>query len=189
MAATIAMNEWNGTVGVQVGTPKGGGTIKFKSADDAVNDNNDPLVKPSVGVYRSYEKWLRASITDLDDAASISNIEVYVTGTPGTGISIWAKTVETYCDAEGNPLADPNTPYAGGRSSSGAMPGPKTNLFTYTSANPLSLGAGPYAVNEDDGDIVEAGIGEYLVLQMEVLPSATVGTTRSYGFKVTYEED
>jgi len=189
MAATIIINEWNGTVGGQSATSKAGAIVKFKSADNAVVDNNNPLIRPNAGVYRSYEKWLRCYIEDLGDSESISNIEVFTTGTPNTGVSVWVSTFGSYCNAEGNGGADPNSPRAGGRSSANAMPQPKTNLFLATSENPISLGAGPFDANQNDGNIEGTGIGNYLALQMEVLPSATIGSTRSYQVIVRYDEE
>jgi hypothetical protein len=62
-------------------------------------------------------------------------------------------------------------------------------LFLATSGSPIVLGEGPFTENEDDGDIVEAGIADYLVLQMEVLPSASIGATRSYQVIVRYDEE
>ena len=189
MAATIIINEWNGTVGEQSATPKTGSTVKFKSAPNAIVDTNDPLIKPNAGVYRSYEKWLRCYISDLGDSESISNIEIFTTGTPNTGISVWAATFDTYCDAEGDPEASPNAPRSGGYSSANALPQPKTNLFQATSAEPISLGAGPFSENQADGDIEQAGIGSYIAMQMEVLPSAAIGATRSYQVIVRYDEE
>jgi hypothetical protein len=189
MAATIIINEWNGSVGTQSATSKAGSTVKFKSADDAIVSTDNPLVKPNAGVYRSYEKWLRCYISDLGDSASVSNIEVFTTGTPNTGISVWAATFDTYCDANGDAEADPHAPRIGGYSSANALPQPKTNLFLATSTDPISLGAGPFSENQADGDIVEAGVGSYLALQMEVLPSATTGSTRSYQVIVRYDEE
>lgn len=189
MAATVIINEWNGSVGSQSATSKAGSTVKFKSADNAVVDANDPLVKPNAGVYRSYEKWLRCYLSDLDDSDSISNIEIFTTGTPNTGVSIWAATFESYCDADGDDEADPHAPRIGGYSSDNALPQPKTNFFLATSSSPISLGEGPFSENSDDGDIEEAGVGEYLALQMEVLPSAQLGNTRSYQVVVRYDEE
>ena len=176
MAAQIIINEWNGSAGSQASTPKTGSTIRFKSADDSAVNNSNPMVKPNAGAYRSYEKWLRASIQDLDDATNISNIEVFVAGTPNTGVSIWASTQEEYCATNGSPRS-------GGYSSANAMPQPKENLFTYTSANPLLLGEGPFTEDTD------GGVGNFFVLQMEVLPSASVGTTRSYSLILRYDEE
>lgn len=189
MAADIAINEWNGTVNSQIATNKTGGTVRFKSADNAVVNNSDPLRRPNTGVYRSFEKWLRLNIVDLDDADNVSNLEVFAEGTPNAGVSIWARAYASYCNAAGNELADPNSPRSGGRASTGALPNPKVNLFTYTSESPLSLGAGPYTVNVDDGDIVEAGIGSYVALQMDVAPSAAEATTSSYSLVFRYDEE
>jgi hypothetical protein len=189
MAATVIINEWNGSVGTQSATNKAGSTVKFKSADNAFVNTDNPLVKPNAGVYRSYEKWLRCYISDLGDSESISNLEVFTTGTANTGISIWAGKFATYCNAEGDAEADPHAPRPGGYSQANALPQPKTNLFLATSGSPIVLGEGPFTENEDDGDIVEAGIADYLVLQMEVLPSASIGATRSYQVIVRYDEE
>lgn len=189
MAATVLINEWNGTVGVQGGTDKTGNTIKFKSADNSVVDINNPLIRPNAGAYRSYEKWIRAYLSDLGGSASISNLEVFTVGSPNTGVSIWARTYATYCDAAGDAEADPNAPRPGGYGSAGSLPDPKTNLFAATSAAPISLGAGPFNANTDDGDIVEAGVGSYLALQMEVTREAVIGGTRSYELVLRYDEE
>lgn len=182
MAATIHLNEWNGTVGTQESTYKNGTTIRFKSADNAIVDNSNPMIRPNAGVYRSYEKWLRARIDDLDDATAISNVEVFTTGTPNAGISIWAATASAYCEDNGSPRI-------GGYSSANALPQPKTNLFAATSSDPIVLGEGPFDTNEADGDVEDTGIGDYLVLQMEVLPSAALGQTRSYSIILRYDEE
>ena len=192
MAATIIINEWNGTVGVQSATSKSGDTIRFKSADNAEVDTNDTLRRPNAGVYRSYEKWLRTNISDLGDSTNVSNLELFTTSSADTGLTIWAATADSYCNAEGDPEADQITPKAGGYQSAGALQAPKENLFLYTSASPLSLGVGPFTVNADDGDIVEAGIGSYVVLQMDVSPSAAEtpnSTTRAYSLILRYDEE
>lgn len=189
MAATIIINEWNGTVPDQVPTSKTGDVIRFKSADNSVVDEEDQLVRPNAGVYRSYEKWLRAAIDTLDDMTQVSNLEVFTVGTANTGISIWAGTAESYCNAEGDPEADQISPKAGGYNSSGALSQPKTNLFLATSSSPISLGAGPFTENADDGDVEQAGIGNYLVLQMEVTSSAAEEQTRQYELILRYDQE
>ncbi len=189
MAASIIINEWNGTVGTQSATSKSGGTIRFKSADNAEVDSNDPLIRPNSGVYRSYEKWLRCYIEDLEDATSISNLEVFTTSRANTGVAIYAATFESFCDAEGDAEHDPSSPRIGGRHSENALPNPKTNLFAATSAAPIQLGDGPFSENEDDGDIEDAGVGLYLVLQMEVSPSAVEGQSRNYAVVLRYDEE
>lgn len=187
---TIILNEWNGTVLAQGATNKTNEAIRFKSADSPVVDNDNPLLRPNAGVFRSCEKWLRLQIVDVGDSTAISNIEVYTTGAVAMGTSIWARTVATYCDAVGDIEADQIDPLGGGYASAGAMPQPKTNLFDALSDAPLSLGEGPYEENSDDGVGIDgAGIGLYLVLQMEVYPTATVGANDSYDLIFRYDEE
>lgn len=188
MAAIVSIKEWNGTVGSQSATDKSGDTVRFKSADNAVVDTNDPVTRPNVGVNRSYEKWLRLSIDDLDDASQISNLEMYVAGHAIAGIAILAKASDTYCEAEGNEEADPNAPLPGGRLSAGAMTGDKANIFNYTKNSPLSLGEGPYTENIDDG-VPSAGVGKYLVLQAEVYPTAKEGPLTPFSLVIRYDEE
>lgn len=167
MAADVSIIEVNGTEGVEEATPKAGETVRFKSADDSEVDNNDPLVKPNAGVYRSYEKYLRTVLNDLDESDSISNIEVFATGSANTGLAILAKTEEDYA-----------TPVRT------AMAGDKANIFTYTTNSPLVLGEGPF---DTAGDA--EGIGLFLVLQMEVYPSATTGTMDAFNLVLRYDEE
>ena len=173
MAAVVTYNEWNGELGSQTSTPKAGEQIKFKSADDSDANSDNPLVKPNAGVYRSYEKWIRLSLGDLDESASVTNLEAFVTGSANTGIVVLAKTEEAYA-----------TPLAGGYSVEGKMTGDKTNIFLYTSDSPLSLGVDAYT--EDDAD---SGIGSYLVMQMEVFPSANDGDITPFNLVVRYDEE
>lgn len=189
MAATIIINEWNGTVPDQISTIKSGEVIRFKSNDDSVVDENNPLRRPNAGVYRSYEKWLRANISDLGTSTSVSNLELFTTSAANTGVVIYAATADSFCNADGNPLAAQITPKAGGYQSSGALAQPKENLFSYTSAAPLALGVGPFLANADDGNAIGAGIGSYAVLQMEVSPSAAEEQTRQYSLILRYDEE
>lgn len=171
MSATVYWQEWNGTVGAENNTSKQGGVIKFKSADDPVNDDNDKLIVPGGGVYRSFEKYVQAYLENLDGSTQLSNLEAFVTdASPNDGTAIYAKAAAAY-----------DMPKAGGYDVSGAMDGPKASLFSYTADAPLSLGAGPFAVT--------GSIGDYLVLQMEVMPSAEVTGAPSYSLVIRYDEE
>lgn len=174
MAATVYLQEFNG-VAPGVATSKQNEGIQFKSADDstveAYNGATAPLVKPNAGVYRSYEKYLQAYIEDLDGSDDIRNLQVFISGTPPDGgVGIFAKIVEAYVE-----------PLSGGYSAEGAMIGERVDLFLKTSDNPLSLGDGPF-------DTELASAGSFLVLQMEVYPSARVGATSNYNMVFRYDE-
>jgi len=173
--ATVYFQEFNGEAGVEVPTSKQASPLQFTAIDspdvEEVETAAHALVSPNAGVFRSYEKWLRVCVESLGDSTSISNLEVFVNGdTPNDGISVWVKTAEVYA-----------TPKVGGYASAGAMTAPKTNLFATSSDDPISLGAGPFEAAED--------VGLYLVVQMEVLPSAGIGLTSSYSLVLRYDEE
>jgi len=162
MAATVQILEKNGAGGT--GTDKTSGTIRFKNADNATVDLNNPMIKPPSGSDWSFEKWLRFNVAG-GSYSQITNIVAYMDGANGlgTGISLWAKAVTSYA-----------TP-AEGTSSTGY-----TNAFTYTSGSPLSLGAGPYTSTGEKGD--------HLVMLAEVASTASGGLTPSETLSMAWDE-
>lgn len=182
MAATVKIMEHNGAGGTQ--TDKTSGTIRFKNADDANVDLNDPLVVPSSGQEYSYEKWLRARITDMADATQISNLRAYTDGSSGfgAGVKLWAAICGSFSQpvipAEGN---DPPN-FEGNGSPSEAM----TDAFGYTSGSPADLdgiNAGPWAAGSPEEDI-----GDFLVLVMEVETGASNGVLSGETLTFAYDE-
>lgn len=174
MAATVYLQEWNGAA-PGVATSKQGGTIQFKSSDDAAVEAlpgaANPLTVPNAGVFRSYEKYLQPHLENLNGAANISNVELFISGsTPDDGVSIQAKVANAYAD-----------PLAGGYEAGGAMAGPKEDLFTKDTNDPLVLGAGPFAA-------APANIGDFAVLQMEIYPSAALGATSNFDIVLRWDE-
>lgn len=166
--------EYNG-VAPGVGTSKEVDPIQFKSEDDPAVETimtaTAPLVRPNAGVFRSYEKYIAAYLDALGGSAEISNIEAFISGTtPTNGIAIRYKTEAAYTE-----------PLAGGYDAGGAMIGPTFDLFDTDSDNPVDLGAGPFNTEL-------ANAGDYLVMQMEVRPSAEVGETAGFSLVLRYDE-
>lgn len=162
MAATVQIVEKNGAGGTT--TDKTGGTIRFKNADNATVDLNNPMVKPPSGSDWSWEKWLRMNVTG-GTYTQITNVKFYSDGSSGlgTGINIWAKAVASYATpAEGTA----STGYA--------------NLFTYTSGASLSLGAGPFTSTGEKGD--------HAVLLAEVQSTASGGLTATETVTLAWDE-
>ena len=162
MAAAVQIVEKNGAGGTT--TDKTGGNVRMKKADNSTVDLNAPLVKPNSGSDWSFEKWLRLNVTG-GTYSQITNIRAYTDGTSGlgTGVNLWAKAVATYA-----------TPVQGTASTGYA------NAFTYTSAAPLSLGAGPFTATGEKGD--------HLVLLAEVLSTAAGGLTASESVTLAWDE-
>lgn len=162
MVATVQVGEKNGAGATF--TQKDGGTIRFKNADNATVDANNPMVIPTAGVDYSYDKWTRFKVTVAPDN-NISNLKFYTDGANGlgTGVLLYAKAVTTYSTpAE----ATTTTGY--------------TNAFTYTSGAALSMGAGPYTGTGEKGD--------HAVLMMTVGTSATQGNTNNETVTYSYDE-
>lgn len=161
MAATMIVNEKNGAA--ETATDKTSGVVRFKNADDAVVDLNNPMVIPATGSDWSFEKWLRLNVSGI--FTQISNLKFYTDGTSGfgTGVNTWAKSSATY-----------TTP-AELTSSTGYL-----DAFGYTSAAPLDIGVGPYTVAGD--------IGSYVVLGLEVQSTASQGTLASETITFSYDE-
>jgi hypothetical protein len=162
MAATVKIVEKNGAGGTQ--TDKTSGTIRFKNADNATVDTADRMIVPASGYDYSYEKWLRLQV-DVAPSVDIANVKFYTDGTNGfgTGVTLWAKAVSSYSTpAE----ATATTGYA--------------DAFTYTSAAPLSLGAGPYTGTGEKGD--------HAVLMLRVADTASPGTLTSETLTFAFDE-
>jgi len=162
MAATVQIGEKNGAGGTF--TDKTSGTIRFKNADDATVDLNNPMVKPTSGTDYSFEKWLILKVTG-GSYSQITNIKAYMDGSNGlgTGVGLYAKAVTSF-----------DTP-AEATSASGY-----TDAFTYTSGSPLSLGAGPFTSTGEKGD--------HLVMMLTVGSTASGGLTPSETLTVAWDQ-
>lgn len=161
MPATVLIREKNGAG--ETATDKTSGTIRFKKADNATVDTANPLVVPASGSDWSFEKWLRLNLGGT--FTQITNLKFYTDGTSGfgTGVNTWAKAVAAFA-----------TP-AQGTASTGY-----TDAFTYTSAAPLSLGAGPFTAAGD--------AGSYLVMLGEVLSTAAQGARTAETLTFAFDE-
>ena len=174
MAAIVYLQEFNGEA-PGVATAKNGEAIQFKSEDDPTVEAPEAvtagLTKPNAGVFRSFEKYLQVYLESLGGSTNIGNLEVFISGSsPDDGTAIFAKVAAEYDD-----------PLVGGYLAGGAMEGPKTDLFTYTSEAPLVLGVGPF-----DTELEAAG--NFAILQMEIYPSAAIGSTSNFSLVLRYDE-
>lgn len=173
MAASVSIYEWNGTSGSQSSTAKESGTVRYQAADRQNVDTTYPLAIPSSGQTYSYEKWLTVSITG-GTFTEVSNVRYYTDGSNGfvTGVKLWGATDSSYS----TPVA-PSTSNDPPQHDAVGM----TNVFTYTSGSPLTIGSGTYTTT---------GIcGNYLVSVMEVETTASAsGSTNSETFTFAYDE-
>lgn len=146
MSANVYLRQKNGAAE----TP-GPVRIRFKNADNPGIDDNSRLVKPSSGINRSIEKWLRPYMGPWGPTGSITAPILFTDGVNnlGPGVKIYVRTT--------NPTvyATPGTP---------ANDSAGTDLFTYTVGSPKALdvgNAGPFST-------LNADFGDYIVLWMSV---------------------
>lgn len=161
MAASVRIVQKNGAGATATDAASG---IRFKNADNATVDLNNPMVKPTSGSDFSFEKWLRLDVTG-GSYSQITNIKAYSDGSNslGSGILLWAKAVGTYATpAEATSTAGYN------------------NFFSYTSGSPLSLGAGPFTSTGEKGD--------HLVLMCEVQSTASGGLASGDSIFIGFDE-
>ncbi|MFQ5774186.1 MAG: hypothetical protein ACE5GS_06700 [Kiloniellaceae bacterium] len=182
MAATVIVNEYNGAApGTK--TNKTSGTVRFKNADDANVDLNDPLVVPSAGQEYSFEKWLRLQIAG-GTFTQISNLRAYSDGANnfGAGIKAWYAVSGVYMQpVVPDEAADPPQSAAAGSPVENMA-----DLFTATQASPIDLdgiNVGPFT----DGSPAEE-IGDFLVLVLEVEPAASQGVLAAETLTFAYDE-
>jgi len=69
--------------------------IRFKNANDANIDLNNPMVKPGAGVDYSFEKAMRANCT-VAPSNQISNVRYFFNGSETTGIDSYHKFTASY---------------------------------------------------------------------------------------------
>jgi hypothetical protein len=173
MAATVLIYEWNGTSGSQASTDKTSGTVRFKVADNSTVDANNPMVKPTAGSNRSYQKYLRLHIGGTGPTGQITNPNFYTDGTNnfGTGISMYVKTTNPGSYA---------TPAVPSDDSAG------TDAFTYSSSAKKAINvanADPYTGTNTD-------IADFVVLWMTLATtvSAPQNPTSSETITFSYDE-
>jgi len=162
MAATVQIIEKNGAGGT--GTDKTSGNVRFKRADNATVDLNDPIPVPASGTNYSFNKMLRLNVTG-GSYSQITDIEAYSDGANGlgTGVGLFAKATASYAEPT---QASATTGY--------------TDFFTYTSGAALILGAGPFTSTGEKGD--------HLDMVATVADTASGGLTPSETLTIAWDE-
>lgn len=190
MTATFNVMQDNGgtdqTPGSSTNTdPLGPPNVRFKYADNALIDANDPIPIPTSGT--KYSKWKSLYLKcTLAPNTQVNNVQFYTDGSNfGTGITVRVgQTFPTHNSGSstGYRVATPvDTPilnnYGGVTSVADA--------FTFTSGSTL---VGP-SISESGGIITLANhTTNYLILQMEVISTASPGNLADETFTLQYDE-
>lgn len=162
--------------------------IRFKTADDATIDTNNPIPIPDAGTKYSYWKQCYLYCTGAP-STKVDNVKLYSDGGGfGTGITVKVgdefpvKTAALdtgYEVATGTPGDTGDEMVAAHADLTGS-----TDLFSFTSGSPLAV-----SINEA-GNIIDA-IGEttnYVCMQMEVVSTASPGDLTDETITFQYDE-
>ena len=91
MAATV---QWENSTAASA-TWSAVTQVRFKNANDANIDLNNPMVKPGVGFDYSFEKAMRLNCT-IAPSNQITNVRFFVNGTQTTGLNTFHKFTASY---------------------------------------------------------------------------------------------
>jgi len=91
MAATV---QWENSTAASA-TWSSVTQARFKNANDATIDLNNPMVKPGSGVDYSFEKAMRINCT-VAPSNQISNVRYFFNGTETTGVDSYHKFNSSY---------------------------------------------------------------------------------------------
>jgi len=165
--------------------------LRFKTADDATIDTNNPVPIVSATTKYSFWKQIYLKITG-GTLTQIDNVKLYTDGTGfGTGITTYVgdqNPVHNSGATTGYDVATGTTGDTGDRMDSGANKHAdlttRTDIFTYTSASPRTI------TITESGYIMNA-IGEttdYVVVQLETADTATAGDLANETWTYRYDE-
>lgn len=164
MAATMNIYEMSAA---GAGTDKTTSTVRFKLADNATIDANNPITIPSSTTpTRSYSKRLQLYCATAPDT-QIDNLQMYTDGSSSwTGVAVEASNT--------------GTTFASNATS--ALAG-VASLFDYTSGSAFDMDA------QVGGMVTATGFcGDILGLQMAVASDASSGTLSAETITFSYDE-
>jgi hypothetical protein len=162
--------------------------IRFKTADDATIDTNNPVPIPSAGTKYSYWKQIYMECTTGPDT-QVDNVKFYTDGGGyGTGITtkVGTETPTKNSGANTGYEVATGTPGDTGDEMVAAHAGltGSADAFSFTSGSPKTLSI------SEAGNIINA-IGEmtnYLIFQVEVGTTAAPGDKGNEVMTIMYDE-
>jgi len=150
--------------------------VRFKTADDDAEDMSNPVMIPGSGLHYSFWKHV-APVAISPPANFINNVRFYVESpVDWPGCVLRCGLVDNYAQATGVQGV------TGDEASTYHPDHPTMNdVNDYTQANPLRL---PGSIGQTTGKIIDG----YLLLQLEVSPSAQPGVMPEANLVFEYDE-
>ena len=188
MVATVAVFVDTGAGPTGTDTSSlGPPNIRFKTADDAVIDANNPIPIPTSGTNRSFWKHIFLKVTG-GTFTQIDNVKFFTDGTGfGTGITVFVgdeTPTKNSGSTAGYDQATGTVGTTGNELTTHAIITAKTNAFTFTSGSPKTI------TISEAGAIINATneTTNYLVAQMDVASTASPGDLADETWTFQYDE-
>lgn len=174
MAASVEVRIHHGAA-PGLGSDVTGQTLRLKRADDDTQDALFPVPIPSVGLNYSWRKVLRLIVVTAPDN-QVSNLRFFSDGgSPGAGRRVLFARSVVYTQPT---VADETTAIG------------TTDVTTKTSGSPESIQPGELCNSGDVYPLAAGGASsqDYVELQLEVGPTALVGTGGALTMRYRYNE-
>lgn len=157
--------------------------IRFKTADDATIDSNDPITIPAAGTNYSYWKHIYLKCSGAP-SVQVNNVKFYTDGSGfGTGITLNVgdeTPTKNSGSSAGYDVAYDTTEMSAGHSDITGV----TDAFTYTSGSAKDVSI------SESGSIINAEneTTDYIVLQLAVASTASPGNLSDETLTFQYDE-
>lgn len=177
MAASASVRYYTGASPGTASSDISGTTIRYKQADSAAQDSNNPLALPASGQTFSWRKSTKINFTTTP-ISSISNLRWFMSGAPPPGINLYARAQVAGIYIQAN-SADQNgisgfTDTVGNQNAN--------NATNYTSSTPLSVNGGTVLSNPNTGEGTQA----FVETQLSVSSTYSVGPGATAFGSATY---
>jgi len=174
-----------GSPGIETNTDSlGPPNVRFKQADDANIDSNDPIQIPTdSSTNYSYWKQVYLKCATAPDT-QVDNVKFFTDGT-GFGAGITTNVGSPFPEKSSTSDAGYDPATSAVSITTHANVSSASDVFTYTSGTPLD---GP-TISETNSTITASGnTTDYLVLGMEVTSGASPGNLSDETFTFRYDE-
>ena len=166
MSATVEIDEQNGPVG----SPTLTHNISNSNMGSADKTNLNPVTYPIAAGGSSYEKWQLLHVTDMGSSSKIDNIQVWRTGSLGSGASHMT-----------------NAKTSGYSGVSYATPTAALSAIANSSMPDSTPGAANLGIGGSlGGSLTSPGYSDFLVHQIQTTRSALTGSVTTINYQ--YDE-
>lgn len=170
-------------------TDNGSNKIRFKTADDADIDVNNPIPVPTTGYNYSYWKHIYLKCTDDTGLTQIDNVKFYSDGgnSFGTGIGLMVGSQTPTNNSGSNAGYDDAGGTEGSTGSAITTHGSVSandSVFGFTSGSPKDVSI------SESGSIIDATNEktDYIILQLSVASTASGGALTAETLTFSYDE-